>query len=116
MVVEEPSQLVGQDPNRPLRALGSVDPVEVDAGQLRVDVGYGLDLLQTLEQIAQLVLLACGQQEVVERLEAAALVRLADAVTATEDVVEQLALRARPLRDSLPHLAVEPAEVLLHLP
>ena len=71
--------------------------------------------VHAVQQAGQLLLPRLRQQEVIERLERLALVRAGDGLPAAEHVVEQFALAAVPAGDLLPQLAVQLAEVLLHL-
>ena len=68
------------------------------------------------EQVVELGLARLGEQEVVERLEAAALIRARDLRAAADQIGEQLALGSVPGGDLLPGGAVQSAEVLLDLP
>ena len=115
LVVEEPSQLLGQLPHRRLGGLGGLQPVMVHVPQPGVAVGVAGELVDPVEQIRQLLLPRPRQQEVVERLERPALIGPGDRLPAAEDVVEQFSLAALPARDPLPQLPVELAEVLLDL-
>src|SRR5439155_14081148 len=54
LVVQESSELLGQQTYGGLRALTGVDPVEVDARQPLVVFGDGLYLLQAAKQFCQL--------------------------------------------------------------
>ena len=72
-------------------------------------------VVHPVQQAGQLLLARLGQQEAVERLEGLALVRAGDRLPAAEHVVQQFALAAVPAGDLLAELAVQLAEVLLHL-
>jgi len=72
-VVEEPAQLVRQGADRGLGAVGREEPVAVDASDPVVGDDR-LEVVDLVEQVAELVLPLGREQEVVERLEAAALV------------------------------------------
>ena len=115
LVVEEPSQLLGQLPHRRLGGLGGLQPVMVHVPQPGVALSVAGQPVHPVEQVRQLLLPRPRQQEVVERLERPALVGPGDGLPAAEDVVEQFPLAALPAGDPLPQLPVELAEVLLDL-
>ena len=73
----------------------------MDVGQPCFLVTDIVDCPQPFEQVAQLGLTVVREEEVVERLEAAALIGLGDAVAAPDGVVEEGALGACPARDLL---------------
>ena len=80
----------------------------------RLDVD-GVEALDPREQVAELVLAVLGEQEVVERLEAAALVGGGDVGAVADEGGEQLALGALPGGDPLTGGPIECPEVLLDL-
>ena len=115
LVVGEAAQLLGDAADRVLGALGGLGPAVVDGAQAAV----GADLLDTghaVQQHRQLLLARGGQQQVVEGLEAAALVGGVDHAAAVDELGQQLALAALPRGDAFARRAVQSAEVLLHLP
>src|SRR5690606_5481727 len=101
-----------------MRVLAGLEPIVVYAPDARLGLqcGNGLQRQRPIQPLGKLLLTAAGHQEVPEGAKAAALIRVADRIALSHDFVEQRALGAFPQRDLLPHLAVEPAEVVLHLP
>ena len=115
LIVKEPAQLLGQHPHGCLGTLPGVQPVVVDVPHPRVALGDPVQCLHPLKQPSQLLLPAGGEQEVVEGLEAPALIGVRDGLPAAEHLVEQFALGAGPRRHPLPQVPVERPEVGLHL-
>jgi hypothetical protein len=88
----------------------------VDAPQPRIRVLDRLDLLHPAQQLAELLLPLGRQQEVIERLEAAALVGIRDRVAVAEHHLQQLALAAVEPGDAFPQLPIQSPEIRLYLP
>ena len=116
-VVQKAAQLLRQLGHGALRVFAGFQPVVVHAAGARLGLqgrhrGQCQHLIQPL---GQFLLPAAGHEEVPEGAEAAALVGVTDGIALAHDLVEQRALGAFPQRDLLAHLAVELAEVVLHL-
>ena len=81
--------------------------------------GVGFDRREGLhlpEQVGELLLPLRGEEEVVERMEAAALVRFGDGIAVADHLVEEVCLRSLPAGDLLAQLPVKRPEVRLDLP
>ncbi len=79
LVVEEPTELLGETANGRLGALAGVDPVEVDSARRGSRSANGVDHVETVEQVGQLGLAVGGKEQVVEGPEAPSLVGFSDA-------------------------------------
>ena len=101
LVVEEAPQLLGDLPHGALGALGRLRPVVVDRAESPVRVDR-VEALHPAEQLGELVLARLGEQEVVERLEAAALVGGGDVGAAARRARPAARPSTRPRRRSSP--------------
>lgn len=117
LVVDEATQLRSERRHRSLRVVPGVEPVVMDApnASVRAQRRDRCQRCDTTKSLGQLVLVGDGAEDLPERPEAGALVRRRDHVALAEHVAEQLALRAVPLRNALPYVAIECAEVLFNL-